>query len=297
MHCSELIGEEIYDEFDPQGARGDPYEVPPVQAAPVSAPADPSNPLPVKPTSSKPLAIKGLGFLRSRSAPPSPRDSTEQPKVRLSETVDDSALDDYDHSSAHPLAHIEMTHKRGRQPSVIMEQHSSSSSIDSNPPSYNLPPVLPALRSEDGSVKPNLVSKPIPHITIQSPPIVAPIPTALQHISPGPRSASPAPSLEAILLDRKRRLAGAATPPVTVGSSASNIVPAHKPEGIVTPVPIAMNRSITSTKGARFKSSPLGGVDRTGVVVAELVKGEPSAAGYEGGMENLTQNETKNMKD
>ncbi|KAG6824652.1 hypothetical protein H0H92_006197 [Tricholoma furcatifolium] len=48
----ELIGEEIYDEFDPQGARGDPYQVPPetkkvefptstgVIAAPTAAPAN-----------------------------------------------------------------------------------------------------------------------------------------------------------------------------------------------------------------------------------------------------------------
>jgi metal transporter CNNM len=40
-----------------------------------------------------------------------------------------------------------------------------------------------------------------------------------------------------------------------------------------------------SAKGTRFKSSPLGGVERAGVVVAEQVKAVVSALGKEGGAE------------
>ncbi|CAK5266051.1 unnamed protein product [Mycena citricolor] len=72
----ELIGEEIYDEFDPQGAHGDPY-VPPgeevtvpvtIEVIPVAPNVSLKAPTPV-------LSLKGLNFLRSRSAPPTPRDT------------------------------------------------------------------------------------------------------------------------------------------------------------------------------------------------------------------------------
>ncbi|KNZ82305.1 Protein MAM3 [Termitomyces sp. J132] len=79
----ELIGEEIYDEFDPQGARGDPYQVPPKSESvppPVYAP-DPIHAPSAKPGTLTPLhmptalkSLSSLGFLRSRSAPPVPRD-------------------------------------------------------------------------------------------------------------------------------------------------------------------------------------------------------------------------------
>ncbi|KAG6899096.1 hypothetical protein C0993_000940, partial [Termitomyces sp. T159_Od127] len=79
----ELIGEEIYDEFDPQGARGDPYQVPPkVESAPPVYEPEPVYAAPnAKPATLAPLlmptalkSLSSLGFLRSRSAPPVPRD-------------------------------------------------------------------------------------------------------------------------------------------------------------------------------------------------------------------------------
>lgn len=74
-------------------------------------------------------------------------------------------------------------------------------------------------------------------------------------VQQGSRSGSPAPPLEAVLLDRKRR-----------GVSGSG----GPPSGSGTPVRVA---SPNLNKGKfPFKSSPLGGLDRAGVVVAEVVK-------------------------
>jgi metal transporter CNNM len=80
------------------------------------------------------------------------------------------------------------------------------------------------------------------------------------------RSVSPAPSLEAILLDRKRRI-------VASGSQSSTVPVSSQSFGqnfeMWVPSPRIASPSI---KGARFKSSPLGGGERSGVVVAEKVK-------------------------
>jgi len=79
------------------------------------------------------------------------------------------------------------------------------------------------------------------------------------------RSVSPAPSLEAILLDRKRRL-------VASGSQSSTVTPAQtlgQNFEMWVPTPRIASPSI---KGARFKSSPLGGGENSGVVIAERVK-------------------------
>lgn len=71
----ELIGEEIYDEFDAQGAHGDPYQIPEPDfnekidngegGVPIKAPKAQHPSL---------RQLKSLGFLRSRSAPPVRRD-------------------------------------------------------------------------------------------------------------------------------------------------------------------------------------------------------------------------------
>jgi hypothetical protein len=67
----ELIGEEIYDEFDAQGAHGDPYQIPePVLNEKVD---NIEGGVPIKaPKAQHPSLrqLKSLGFLRSRSAPP-----------------------------------------------------------------------------------------------------------------------------------------------------------------------------------------------------------------------------------
>ncbi|KAF9017517.1 DUF21-domain-containing protein [Hymenopellis radicata] len=77
----ELIGEEIYDEFDLDGAHGEPYIHGSISGT------DPSPPELVHPTpipANKSLAsMKGFSFLRSRSAPP--RDRPAQPATAKAE--------------------------------------------------------------------------------------------------------------------------------------------------------------------------------------------------------------------
>ncbi|KAK0461030.1 DUF21-domain-containing protein [Desarmillaria tabescens] len=74
----ELIGEEIYDEFDPEGAHGEPYIH---QSPPTAEPAAPmplAQPIPL--SANKSLAtMKGLSFLRPRSAPPRDRNPNSKP--------------------------------------------------------------------------------------------------------------------------------------------------------------------------------------------------------------------------
>ncbi|KAK0454734.1 DUF21-domain-containing protein [Armillaria borealis] len=76
----ELIGEEIYDEFDPEGAHGEPY----IHQSP--SPAEPAAPMPLAQpiplAANKSLAsVKGLSFLRSRSAPPRDHNPNSKPST------------------------------------------------------------------------------------------------------------------------------------------------------------------------------------------------------------------------
>ncbi|KAJ7511808.1 hypothetical protein B0H11DRAFT_1844761 [Mycena galericulata] len=224
----ELIGEEIYDEFDPQGAHGDPYvppEVVPVTVVPEVVPAAPSG-TPKAPTPVlKPLSLKGLNFLRSRSAPPTPR---EQPLAGAAAAAADAR-------AAQAI------------PTVVVERNTPS-------PTPSLTPTVPDEPAPE-------VKKPVP---VAANP--AGLTASLPHVGVGhaSRSVSPAPSLEAILLDRKRRLGAAATAPSgTLGASATS-------------------SPAVNAAGTRFKSSPLGGGERTGVVVAEQVKKMGTAGGGEG---------------
>ena len=107
------------------------------------------------------------------------------------------------------------------------------------PPELSLPVAAPAAvvraRSMHGTGPVHPAVHPAP---------VQPLSSALNNLAFGPpsRSASPAPSLEqAILVERKRRAA----------SSSGNQ---------------------TAMKGGWFKSSPLNGGERSGVIVAERVK-------------------------
>jgi metal transporter CNNM len=79
--------------------------------------------------------------------------------------------------------------------------------------------------------------------------------------APGTRSSSPAPSLEAILLERKRRLtaareSGTSSPPVPLPSEVRSPALPHVPT--------------VSIKG-KFKSSPLTGGERSRIVVPDQV--------------------------
>ncbi|THU82607.1 DUF21-domain-containing protein [Dendrothele bispora CBS 962.96] len=258
----ELIGEEIYDEFDAQGAHGDPY-VPSQsqnQDNPSTLPIADASFLPpalTKPAL-RPLSLKGLNFLRSRSAPPSPRDITAPAEDAIPGTMN-----------------IKTT-SRGGPPSIIIEQYTPTST-----PSV-LPPEESSLRNVELKA-PTPIVAPIPKVTI-----VQPVPTAkLSNGAASSRSTSPSPSLEAILLDRKRRV-------VTGGSGGSPSVVASAPGSVSNLLvhpgnvpPSVPGGRVGAPKGTRFKSSPLVG-ERGGVVVAEQIKQSfvPNGPGDSSGGDN-----------
>ncbi|KAH9475494.1 DUF21 domain-containing protein [Psilocybe cubensis] len=383
----ELIGEEIYDEFDTQGAHGDPYEVPPqvviqteaehglpssthgAEAARTHAHQKGPSTL----TAQIPTALKGLGFFRTRSAPPVPREERDAPErstdategatpvksVRIGEVahVDlNSGAREPMHNTATPIQMPKPIRSPGRSPpSVILEQHSSVSSSDSgvltslkptSPDSTLNSPSTEATTAPSGHVNlgaaaPAAVTQPsfpLP-LSVSASTSVGPNLSTAHKIDKVPsRSTSPAP-LEAILLDRKRRLAQAAhgqAQTSAVGTPVGSIAPSPVPSlgggglrvadalaasapgsattsPLVTPVPSMMGTAAvsgsashagnvsgagvhagstttpglrvavpTTSKGTRFKSSPLGGVERAGVVIAEQLKAAYSSASRDG---------------
>ncbi|KIK54731.1 hypothetical protein GYMLUDRAFT_206199 [Collybiopsis luxurians FD-317 M1] len=266
----ELIGEEIYDEFDPQGARGDPY-VPPAVSEKVEVPVE--SPAPLKPPTLKPLSLKGFNnFLRSRSAPPSPREpnspthgssapNTAQdfgpapplPRTQSHSNVEQLGLD----TTSYVIEGGEDQVVRG-PPSIIIEQHSPDASPSSSPPDAS-PPVR--------SPVPEIANPKAVRVSSAQPTILSPVARVTSAAPPGSRSVSPAPSLEAFLLDRKRRQG-------VSGSGSPALLPASLPPsnaGLVVP-PVGV-RATPSLKGTRFKSTPLGGIDKP-VVVTEIFDGE-----------------------
>ncbi|KAK7063624.1 CNNM transmembrane domain-containing protein [Favolaschia claudopus] len=286
----ELIGEEIYDEFDSEGAHGDPY-VPPVEAVssstadaqPVSA-VEPQVPVIKTPTPIlKPLSLKGLNFLRSRSAPPTPREPNAKDVLPVAANAEGAATvaagQADDTTNAGPIT-IPV-------PTVIIERDTPS-------PTPSLTPTVP---DEPHTAAIMDVKKPSPMYATASPNPVA-MAASLGNVS---RSASPAPSLEAILLDRKRRLGAAATAPSTVGSPAMSTASVNAPMVVVsggTPSGSAVSVpriAIPVVKGTRFKSSPLGGGERIGVVVAEQVKEQMGAGTGVGGVGELEVSDLETM--
>ncbi|KAJ3776825.1 hypothetical protein FB446DRAFT_240557 [Lentinula raphanica] len=248
----ELIGEEIYDEFDPEGAHGDPY-VPPAQVG-VAAEAietrrgstgAATRPSPI---ALKPLSIKGLNFLRSRSAPPSPRDLVSHVEPPPSGTAVDQDL---------PPSSLPRT------PSYSNVDHLRlPASVETEAERIQLPPAIivnqhDPKNASDGTEQ-VIKSRPL----IMTP--VAKVANANQIISPMSRSASPAPSLEAYLLDRKRRIGAS-------GSGSPALLPAVSSSS-AQPVGRSISVRTTPSKGARFKSTPLG--DHTGNVKEDDVSSD-----------------------
>ncbi|KAJ7842260.1 hypothetical protein B0H14DRAFT_2781425 [Mycena olivaceomarginata] len=259
----ELIGEEIYDEFDPQGAHGDPYVPPAREVVPaltlVEAPAAGPSESPAQVTKGptpilKPLSLKGLNFLRSRSAPPTPREPGAILPAAIAERAAESpaAINHAADGSDAPTQPL---------PVVIIERNTPS-------PTPSLTPTVPDDPVAD-------VKKPAPG---HAPPLG--LAASLGNVS---RSVSPAPSLEAILLERKRRLGAAGTAPGTIGSPAMSTASVNVPSVVVGagggPAGSAARLVPVTVKGARFKSSPLGGGERIGVVVAEQVKEQMEGGG------------------
>ena len=319
----ELIGEEIYDEFDPEGAYGDryPYESqaqsrdggspethrPSNNQRPQSAMGASNQWNSLATPTALASSLKGIAFSRTRSAPPIPRETETDkhvPNDKLTGTKWDKMNDEKD--SVHFFSETDPGHTflgttiqmpkpikgTGKYPpSVILEQHSTISSYESNSAIREDIPVssvegkeltLPPTQQKVPSV---MVTTPAltrlgPSASILSPqlPAIQTTPTTLTTNEP--------PTLEAILLERKRRLSA------TAGNTASNSstpgpdnnhtsVPSspvlsgfglsHKFFGASGGPPVlstsgssgvALRGVHTSGKGSMFKSSPLGSGDR-----------------------------------
>ena len=330
----ELIGEEIYDEFDSEGAYGDRY---PYESSDNAQDRDGSNPAApyrlsaisdqqpqstmgsnnqwnsqAKPpatasTGHKPASLKGLGFVRTRSAPPVPREmetdnftGTEWKMQEYDEKDSVRTFPESDPGHTFLGAAIQMPKPikgTGRYPpSVILERHSTISSYDS---CEVVPATVVSLEGKGWTLPPtqqNLMAtapasaRLMPSVSLLGPQLSAIQPT------PTPTGTPPA-SLEAILFERKRRLtannpSNSSTPvhfgPPSVSPSpapsASSFGFIHKDPGVSGGPAISSTTSgggaplilrgvhCSSGKGTMFKSSPLGGGDRVGVVVAERAK-------------------------
>ena len=239
-----------------------------------------------------------MRFFRTRSAPPVPRKAETHKYVEKDDKVDLEKMDDEKdielfysetdpgHESLGKGTTAIQTPKpikgTGRYPpSVILEQHSTISSYDS---------AVPAVEAKGSTVHnpSSVVNTPAPAPVRSTPSAFLRSP---QTVPSYPTIATP--TLEAILLERKRRLTS--TNNATSNSHSPHINPtlippspavirAHSVPG--TPalpsadntgfgggVPLTLGRIQSSGKGTMFKSSPLGGGDRAGVVVSEWVRG------------------------
>ncbi|KAG6808115.1 hypothetical protein H0H92_005326 [Tricholoma furcatifolium] len=284
----ELIGEEIYDEFDPQGARGDPYQVPPETkvefptgtgtiAAPTAAPATATAPIAIEagsgpapgpepativkpaplymPTALKNLTGLGLsGFLRPKSAPPVPRDpETEKVPTPMPMPMPVAASIPPSPQPQVPLG------EDGPQGTVVGTGARAGAGAERRP---SLPSGQSAPASQHGHGHAG-------HASVDST-----RPSTAHSVGGGAPVALP---LEAVLLERKRRLAagggsisgGAGVlPGMSVGVQAVPVEPmagvgAQGGVGVgggVGPGPgLQATRSmiVPGPKGTRFKSSPL----------------------------------------
>ncbi|KAG2073780.1 hypothetical protein BDR04DRAFT_1141059 [Suillus decipiens] len=259
----ELIGEEIYDEFDQHGAGGTissyvPTEHPPLlelngetlpdlhstATQPIEA---------VKPASTgpvlRPLSLKSFGFLRSRSEPPTPRETAEVSTVQsVSETsaicpINDSIKEQVTPETVIPVVQTLEALAAMDEPEDMLQPTKTTSDASTLPED--------SLSARKSTLKKRSVS-------IAG--IAASVPGSVS--APGTRSSSPAPSLEAILFERKRRLTaakelGMSAPPVPL---LSDVCP-----------PSLQRVPTVSIKAGKFKSSPLTGGERSRIVVAEQV--------------------------
>ncbi|KAG8215827.1 hypothetical protein J3R82DRAFT_7769 [Butyriboletus roseoflavus] len=255
----ELIGEEIYDEFDFEAANGTLSSFVPSEHAntngtePFTGVASQIND--AFTTTSlvlRPLNTHGLSFLRSTSAPPSPRNrgkalsvvSTPSQASRPNTPVGSSAT----------------------TPRTIV----GSPGITDDPKAKGETPKASGVVSVSENVAGSGPRRPTP---MKKQPVCSsgtgsPL---VGSMTPASRSAPPSPPLEAILLERKRRLAAAAGAGKDVGFMTVPSISgtSHNNDARVP----ALRAPAMSPKGtSKFKSSPLGGGDRTGVVIAEKVK-------------------------
>ncbi|KAF9220570.1 DUF21-domain-containing protein [Gyrodon lividus] len=280
----ELIGEEIYDEFDSEGANGTISSYVPSDATTKKTPdvdvsADPAPPvddilaapLPYPSRSAttspvlRPLATRGLSFLRSKSAPPSPRDNKVAPSIASlprKETLLNAPAEPSDTTEGIPSIVVQNLE------AIVSTSTDMTKGVEETLEDTE---TTPHSAFEGASPPSTPHAAPLKKRALSNAGIASSLPGSVS--SPTSRSGSPAPSLEAILLDRKRRLTAAAAAGKDTGSVITPSIPTT-PEGrdarglalrVVTPI----------VKGtSKFKSSPLGGGGRTGIVVAEKVKQE-----------------------
>lgn len=259
----ELIGEEIYDEFDQDGAGGTISSYVPTEHPPLlelygkslpdlhSTAAQPTEAVKPAPTGSvlRPLSLKSFGFLRSRSEPPTPREtdevSTAQPVSKTSalSPISDSIKEQVAPETVIPAIQTLETLATVDEPQNMLRPAKTTNG---------------ASTSAKGSLSASSFTLKKRSASVAG--IAASVPDSVS--APGTRSSSPAPSLEAILFERKRRLttakeSGMSTPPVPVPSDLRS--------------PTLQRVPTVSIKAGKFKSSPLTGGERGRIVVAEQV--------------------------
>ncbi|KAG2347319.1 hypothetical protein BDR05DRAFT_957946 [Suillus weaverae] len=263
----ELIGEEIYDEFDQDGAGGTISSYVPIEHPPLSklhgeslpdlhsTAAQPIEAVKPAPTGSvmRPLSLKSFGFLRSRSEPPTPRETDEVSAVQpVSKTSALCPINDSIKEQATPETVIQTLEALAAmdEPQDVLQPAKTTNNVSTSP--------------EDSLSARNFTLK---KRSVSSAGTAAFVPGSVS--APGTRSSSPAPSLEAILIERKRRLtvakeSGMSTPPVLLPSDVRS--------------PALPRVPTVSFKAGKFKSSPLTGGERNRIVVAEPVMQDTMSA-------------------
>ncbi|KAF8556699.1 DUF21-domain-containing protein [Imleria badia] len=264
----ELIGEEIYDEFDFEAANGTISSFVPSEHASTNKSPETETSCGIAPQTNDvftprtpvllPITTRGLGFLRSTSAPPSPHNRSRAPSVFSMPTREAQPNTAERPSTANPTA------TTVESPEITIPVASDEPKVKGE--STTEPRIVAVSENISSPSLPR--PAPLKKFPVSSSSTASPL---VSSISPAaPRSASPVPSLEAILLDRKRRLVAAAAAGKDTSPMAAPSVPGTS-ENYDARVPVL--RAPAISKGtSKFKSSPLGGGERTGVVIAEKVR-------------------------
>jgi metal transporter CNNM len=314
-----LIGEEIYDEFDPEGAQA-LYNPSPAVAASQTSPdaqqstilkrkgsapqltdssaplAETTVPSPGSNTPNKssllpgpllrPLNVKGLDFIRSRSAPPTQRG--KKPPVPYSldmATPPSSAAHNSPRVVGLGLTDLPTADEfdddddEKKQSEVIVDDGTLTPVYPYVAQDEQLPapePTNAAAAATTGSATPT-GTRFKPTATIISPTFSTESATPSFRTAPQ-AMATPTNSLEAII--RKRRAAAAAASSAATVMTGNPLLGASLltamsstgiPQGAGGPSARPSGGSSVA-KGTRFKSSPIGGGQPDGVIVAERVK-------------------------
>ncbi|KAK2465029.1 hypothetical protein APHAL10511_003105 [Amanita phalloides] len=256
----ELIGEEIYDEFDAQGAHGDPYEVPQVHIDPEKSEHqaktfdEVNNILPgtdaTRPTTPgrisfsglqipKPLRALDIFALRSHSAPPVP--GSDGPAKLKAEDETAKTVETVLLTAQKATAHL----AGGIRDGAALES---------------------GIEDVNNTFTPPMTFSPNDHLSSSALPQKQ---VGLALPSPGTGSArnTSASSLEAILLDRKRRMQAPGTIARTLAGPAArlpSVLPMPSIDGSIPVIPRPSSAPACKVKGTRFKSSRLGSLDLMG---------------------------------